>query len=199
MPNNQMKQKLLFGLILFSATASSQQVYSWVDKNGVRHFSDVPTDQRAEVVEGIESTPTVQKVVVKTNNRIHGFEDEPEEHIPGSEVIIKGTGARLSCNKLIAYKGNIFQGITRSKFHDSDTPKRKALVGLRMHENTKEKLKKENQRLQTHLEKQQEYYKKNESIKYAIDNSLDQIAENKCEIQVHLRYMELIQKKINSL
>ena len=200
MRNNLIKFKLLIGAVLFSVSVGAQQVYSWVDKNGVRHFSDVPTSQSAEVVEGIESTPT-PKANNKNKNQSHGSEEEHEEYTPGAEIAIKGTGTMLSCNNSISYQGNYYQSSPSYTLNNQYTPKRNAMTGLKMHENSKEKLQKENERLQAHLEKQQAHYNKNtsNSIKYAIENTMDQIAENNCEIQVHLRYMELTQEKINSL
>ncbi|NMR23998.1 DUF4124 domain-containing protein [Pseudoalteromonas sp. NEC-BIFX-2020_015] len=200
MRSNLIKFKLLIGAVLFSVSVCAQQVYSWVDKNGVRHFSDVPTSQSAEVVEGIESTPT-PKAKNKNENQSHGSEEEHEEYTPGAEVPIKGSGTILSCNKSISYHGNYYQGSSSYTMNKQYTTKKNAMNVLKTHENSKDRLKKENERLNAHLEKQQAHYNKNKSnsIKYAIENTMDQIAENNCEIQVHLRYMELTQEKINSL
>ncbi|MEN7344278.1 MAG: DUF4124 domain-containing protein [Pseudomonadota bacterium] len=39
---------LLSGLLLFAALASAQQVYRWVDENGVVHYSDQPPADQSE-------------------------------------------------------------------------------------------------------------------------------------------------------
>lgn len=37
--------------VLFSSTAYSQTVYTWVDENGTLHFNDVPNNQKAKAID----------------------------------------------------------------------------------------------------------------------------------------------------
>jgi hypothetical protein len=56
-----MKHKLLLAVLIFSfglmPNLVSSEIYQWVDKNGVQHFTDGPPPPGAERVEGLSETP----------------------------------------------------------------------------------------------------------------------------------------------
>ena len=55
---------LLFGLIVFISSNDSiaGQLYKWVDENGVKHFSDSPTDRDALGKGNFKSMPAFKRV-----------------------------------------------------------------------------------------------------------------------------------------
>ncbi|MGH8128416.1 MAG: DUF4124 domain-containing protein [Gammaproteobacteria bacterium] len=64
---------LLLGLP-FAGHAQSQQVYTWVDKNGVRHYSDQPANPKATLITvkaapAMSAPPVASSPTAATNNK----------------------------------------------------------------------------------------------------------------------------------
>jgi hypothetical protein len=70
---------MLLGLIgapVLASAADGGQVYTWVDKNGVRHYSDQPVSSQATAVKGLAAHPpphaaTVASVTSATASPAH--------------------------------------------------------------------------------------------------------------------------------
>ena len=65
---------VLLLICMSAATASAQQVYSWTDSNGTKHFSDTPPPP---------NTPTAKKLMVQgglsSEQNIESAEEAPKE------------------------------------------------------------------------------------------------------------------------
>lgn len=75
-----MRSLLILAGLAVSLAAASQDIYRWVDKNGVVHFSDQPGADNAVLIKTVEpNTMDAAEPSPSSGSGSGGDEDEPEE------------------------------------------------------------------------------------------------------------------------
>lgn len=75
-----MRSILILAGLAFSLAAASQDIYRWVDKDGVVHFADQPGSDSAVLIKTVEpNTMDAAESSSEASNGTGGDEDQPQE------------------------------------------------------------------------------------------------------------------------
>ena len=78
-----MRIALILASLAVTLVAQSQEIYRWVDKNGVVHYSDQPDSPNAELINVIEPNAYEAQEQEQAGDSGAGDSGEPEEDEPG--------------------------------------------------------------------------------------------------------------------